>query len=361
MPYPFSDLYDALDVFPEDTLLNAGGDGLIRFLDWQVILLRSLLLDTGEWSRGWAGVRVPGGSLAPIPNSPAETLNRPSEAPAWTRDAVITSEPIGNVLPGVRTEVPVYVTVHEGLRISGLAFRATLLPNDNAPDVREPLQFFVAANLPTPVQSLGLSPNVLLCGWPLVPNHSFDPPLVGRTLLGHIRFILPVAARFGESYTLRFANADGSPDLTTQYEFETRPAAVWVQTPAPQKAEILSDEWKTHFFGNELNASIGEGDDPDLDGFSNFAEYLAGTDPTDANSRFRIEVQRESSAQDGMVLRWLTTFGRTYALEMNTDLTAQNWTVVEGNIPGDGRVRELRQSGVAASQSFYRLSIQISP
>ena len=359
VPFPFTDLYDALDAFPEDTESRVGGDGLIRFLDWQVVLLRSLQLDFGEWRRSWAGIRMPGRDLGVAANTPSEALVSSSVGPEWIRDAVLTSKSIGNVSPGVVTEIPVYVSVNNGLQISGLAFRATLEPDGDAPDLREPLQFVAASGHPQPVQSLGLSPNVLLCGWPLVPNHAFDPPLEGKTLLGHIRFILPAAAQFGQSYTLRFANADGSPDLSTQYDFETRPVMILVLTPAPQNPEIISDEWKAHFFGDETEDDVRENDDPDLDGYSNLAEYLAGTDPTNAHSRFRLDVAGLSPDENGIELRWQTTSGRVYRLESKSSLRSHDWKVIGDTVHGDGSVKRFRRLTAGEKQSFYRLSIHL--
>jgi len=51
---------------------------------------------------------------------------------------------------------------------------------------------------------------------------------------------------------------------------------------------------------NDL-ASI-DSDDNDHDGFSNAAEYLAGTDPNNSNSFFKIEIVRNDNGQ--MVVRW---------------------------------------------------------
>lgn len=360
VPYLFTDLYDALDAYPPDSAGTVGGDGLIRFLDWQLILLRSLQLEPTAWSRSWiAGKRVPTDRPVALANSPASSLNSTTVGPGWIRDAVITSESASYVSTGVATEVPIYVTVHEGLRLAGLAFRATLSPNLDAPAISTPLEFVPSPGLPTPVQSLGLSPDVLLCGWPLAPNHAFDPPIEGKRLLGHIRFVVPVAARPGQSYTLRFANADGSPDLSTQYEFETRSASVWVRVPAPGPESVISDEWKSHFFGNP--ATVPDEEDADSDGRSNLEEYLAGTDPIRPDSQFRLEVTSGSAADGAVLLQWPTIPGRLYTLEQKTELESSDWTPVLQDFQGNGRMKQTRPPGGPDHSSFYRLLIKLEP
>ena len=65
--------------------------------------------------------------------------------------------------------------------------------------------------------------------------------------------------------------------------FEVRPTAVWVPL-AP-----FADWAKSTGLTAQFPAASGEADDPDGDGLSNRAEWLAGTDPTQPTSRLELE------------------------------------------------------------------------
>jgi len=61
--------------------------------------------------------------------------------------------------------------------------------------------------------------------------------------------------------------------------------------------------------------------DPDADGLSNGEEYLAGTDPLDAGSVLRV-LAAVPDADGGLVLSWPSEAGRTYVVEVATNLAA---------------------------------------
>jgi streptogramin lyase len=364
VPFPSSDLFDALDVFPEDSAAAPGGDGLIRFLDWQVVLLRALGLSDSSWERvrtaGGARIaRRPGGADISPNLSVAGTSQQPSNpGSVWVRQAFVSGSSLEDVGPGAPIDIPIYVVVAPGYRVAGLAFRATLEGAAGAPAIQTPLQFIAPSGSPSPVQGIGPSPNVLLCGWPLVPSPSFEPALQNSNLLGYIRCVLPTTARPGQVYTLHFANADGSPDLQTQYEIETKPVTLWVQTLAKYGPAIISDEWKVRFFGNLTNPSALADADPDLDGVNNLQEYLAGTDPKNRLSALRLETPLWDSVQQNFVLRWISAPGKKYSIEAATDLANPRWTALTTDLAGDGQVREWRHRTSTAETWYYRLRLE---
>ncbi|MCF7818375.1 MAG: thrombospondin type 3 repeat-containing protein, partial [Kiritimatiellales bacterium] len=81
------------------------------------------------------------------------------------------------------------------------------------------------------------------------------------------------------------------------------------------------DAWQTvSFTADQLaNSAIsGESADPDGDGFTNQQEYIAGTDPLDAQSQFVIAGGGFNGAED--VLNWSSVSGRVYDVYWSTNL-----------------------------------------
>ena len=82
------------------------------------------------------------------------------------------------------------------------------------------------------------------------------------------------------------------------------------------------DAWRSAYFtADQLTNSAVSGDsaDPDEDGFSNYQEYIAGTNPTDAASKFLVDggVDRTATIQ----LNWTpVSSGRVYDVYWTTNL-----------------------------------------
>ena len=72
--------------------------------------------------------------------------------------------------------------------------------------------------------------------------------------------------------------------------------------------------WQIYYFGSTNSPSAAAGADPDADGQNNWTEFLAGTDPTNSASSFRITgIGREGN---DIRVTWMVGAGRTNALQM---------------------------------------------
>ena len=75
----------------------------------------------------------------------------------------------------------------------------------------------------------------------------------------------------------------------------------------------LPDLWQIQYFGCVGCPRAAPGSDPDGDGMSNPQEYLAGTDPTNSASSFRITSVAPQSSD--LLVTWTMGSGRTNALQ----------------------------------------------
>lgn len=123
----------------------------------------------------------------------------------------------------------------------------------------------------------------------------------------------------------------------------------------------LPDWWEGEEFATLAQLSAT---DSDGDGFSNYDEYLAGTDPADIGSKlgFSSATEGSGSGKDDFVLILPTVAGRSYLVEWSSSLAADSWTALGGTIIGTGGPVEIRDAEALSSafHRFYRLSL-VSP
>lgn len=97
--------------------------------------------------------------------------------------------------------------------------------------------------------------------------------------------------------------------------------------------------------------------DWDQDGFSNAAEFLAGTDPRDTNSFFRIEIGRNDLGKT--VLKWKDNKYVTFDVLESTDLRDGFNQVVATGVMGTGTTkREMQVDDTVPGSHFYKVEIR---
>ncbi len=79
----------------------------------------------------------------------------------------------------------------------------------------------------------------------------------------------------------------------------------------------MADTWERYYFLSETGATAE--DDDDGDGRSNRIEFMTGTDPHDAHSRFEMRRALEE-APGTFTMNWASAAGRTYRIEMSGNL-----------------------------------------
>jgi hypothetical protein len=114
----------------------------------------------------------------------------------------------------------------------------------------------------------------------------------------------------------------------------------------------IPDDWETrHGLGPDRAADALE--DPDGDGANNRQEFLAGTDPRNASSVFRLAVARDGAAWS---LQFLAQAARAYRLEI-ADSVGGPWTRSQDIAPGTTSREVSLPLAWDAAQRFYRMVV----
>jgi hypothetical protein len=119
-----------------------------------------------------------------------------------------------------------------------------------------------------------------------------------------------------------------------------------------QNANGLPDWWEESYFGGPTAADAAA--DEDGDGMTNAAEFLAGTDPLDPNSRLAVTAVQVGVG--GFSMSFPTVAGRVYTVEYSDTLAA--WSVLASGIAGTGGMVEFNDpTATGSSQRFYHLRV----
>jgi hypothetical protein len=135
--------------------------------------------------------------------------------------------------------------------------------------------------------------------WQESTDNSIFTNLLGQTA-SNLSAAVTIA---GDYYRVTITPNDGQ---TNGAPFTT--ASVLV--PVDADGNGINDDWEVQYFGH---IGVNPNADPDGDGFSNLQEFLAGTDPTNSASVFRIT--SIVSTGDDVLIDWMTGIGRTNALQ----------------------------------------------
>lgn len=118
----------------------------------------------------------------------------------------------------------------------------------------------------------------------------------------------------------------------------------------------LPDWWELQYFGHLTGTDPNA--DPDHDGMGNLAEWIAGTNPTNAASVLRLRLVSATNANN-IVVSWPSVAGKYYWLQRATNLPAGFNSLVGTNIAATAPTNVLSDTTVLPGNArFYRLGVQ---
>ena len=116
----------------------------------------------------------------------------------------------------------------------------------------------------------------------------------------------------------------------------------------------ISDLFEQYYFGT-VSTNRTKSTDTDKDGMSDYAEFIAGTDPTNPDSNLRFV--KESRAGGVVTFQWSAVPGRIYQVQSSSNLTA--WTPVTGWV--QALSSPLSYIATNASQNHCAFRVQVRP
>ena len=173
---------------------------------------------------------------------------------------------------------------------------------------------------------------------------------------------------FGEAFCV-FAVSDGFVCDTDglYYDWDGDGVATWWNASIPRDGSgsaVDSDgdgipDWWLSLYGLDGVDDVAE-KDLDGDGMTNYEEFVAGTDPTDALSFFAItSVQIEVVADpetDGFALQWPSVKGRVYTVYA-ADALVGPWVEL-AELDGSGATLTHRSDGTRTAR-FFKVAVRL--
>lgn len=118
----------------------------------------------------------------------------------------------------------------------------------------------------------------------------------------------------------------------------------------------LPDWWELQFFGHLTGTDPTA--DPDHDGAGNLAEWLAGTNPTNASSCLRV-FAASADLTNGFTVHWPSIAGKNYRLERSTNLLTGFDSFVRTNIPATPPVNSEADTAILPGNArYYRVRLE---
>jgi hypothetical protein len=111
----------------------------------------------------------------------------------------------------------------------------------------------------------------------------------------------------------------------------------------------MDDDWEVAYFGNLARDGTG---DFDGDGATDLQEFLAGTDPTNSNSVFRVFTVAPIGGGSTLVM-WTGNPARSYRVEFKDDLSSAGWSVLNGTISWNGSTASMTDTSATNSTHRY--------
>jgi len=284
----------------------------------------------------------------------AEVILFYSEVDPALHDAVATGQyGPGQAMPSTVNYLPKYFLINGHPYTNGLTPIPSGQPGDNV------MIHFLNAGLETHVPIVN---NAYLR---LIAEDGFPYPYPKDQYSVFLAAGKTIDALFSSSTSNVFAVYDRRLDMMNGATATPGGMLTYLGVSSPVCPTNLPQSWITAYFGAGPIYPLGTTgplDDPDGDGVNNLGEYIAGTDPTNALSVFRIaSIASPAPSNTATVVFETTVTGRYYSLDYSTNLITGIWEPVYTNVPGYPGSMELIVPHSNDPAGFFRVNVDVCP
>jgi len=365
-----SDYFDAMDssdgsdnnyYLGNDTAINniKFGDGKLQVDDVYVTYRRSLdpsLTWYNRYNSANGKQAVATSNLLNVPFSnvatpmASGTVVVPASGPRYITVAADQVQYTGNL----SVQVPIRVLSADTLPITVMMLRVEVDALDGSPAITNGITFTSATNLGDATMTASQGANDYAAAW----LNSEGPGVSSNGILGTLSITLPPNVTTNSSYRIHFDHFSASPNGIADFHATVRDGLITVGDRSGSSwNDGIPDSWRLTYFGTVSNALSAANADPDGDGASNWAEYIAGTDPNNTASVFQFSPGPSASAP-GFALQWQSVVNKHYSVQSCSDFSSGIWKTVATNIAGTGQIMQWTDTNASGGSQYYRATVQ---